>query len=155
MILLYLDNLHINTSIKLRSEWKWQLSNVASSYVLDEVYEMHNNNLKFISKLFGIQYEYVRKQLKKLPDRLLIAVCTLLWITIFYMLYLGLGIAKIQYFISCKLYQNVVWIIAQFKETTTILTSSTGINFLHKRVRRRRKVTNLKEKDARIKWNKF
>ena len=146
MILLCLDTLHINTSMKLRSEWKWQPSNAASGYVLDEAHEVCNNNLKFTSKLFGTPYKYVRKRMEKPPDRLLIVVYTPLWITFFYMLYLGLGIVKIWYFGSCKLYKKVVWVMTQLQKTTTIFASSTGIDFLHKRVRRRRKSDKSKRK---------
>ena len=101
LFLLYLDRLYIHTNTKLRSEYKQQPSNVASSYILDETYAIYNKNLKFSTKLFSVPYDYKKIKLKKPPDQLIFVVYMLIWIIV-YALYNIICIMKIWYLVTCR-----------------------------------------------------
>ena len=144
LFLLYLDRLYIHTNTKLRSEYKWQPSNAASGYVLDEAYEVYNKNLKFLTKLFSVPYDYMKTKLKKPPDRIIFAVYVPIWITVFYVLYNIIGVMKIWYLVTCRTWKwmHETWVTSY--NAVSAFTRSTGITTMHERVRKRRKRDKVK-----------
>ena len=88
--------------LQFSSEYRWQVTCMPSGYKLDKVEDAHRKMMTRCHDLFTIPHEDIRVRTKKPPDRLIILVCTLIWITAFHLLHVLIGIGRIMAIISRK-----------------------------------------------------
>ena len=110
-----------------------------SGYILGKVHDAHRKRIMLCHDLFTIPHEYIRNRIKNPPDRLIITVHTLIWITEFYLLNALIEIARTIAIVSRKTWNTWRTAITNYAQTATAFASSTGIENYLKRVRKRRK----------------
>ena len=66
--LLHLDKLCIFSQVQLRSKHKWQPDSAGSGFVFDVAHDLRNRNLRHSSKVFKVPNNYVKSEMKELPD---------------------------------------------------------------------------------------
>ena len=73
-----------------------------SGYQLDKVHNTHRNMIIRSYNFFAMPYKHTSAKIKKPPDRLIITVHALIYVTVFYLLYVLIGTGRIMSIVSRK-----------------------------------------------------
>ena len=143
----------MHSNFKLRVACLWQPSHLGSYYNFDSACESFNRNAYLVLEHLAPPTECVRQRLKTPLDKFSRVILELFFITIFFLKYILIGVAKVFYAQLIKvrhcLTKKLVSFVSQVRKATSFAIS-TGCSKHLKRDRRRGRVAKRKIKDVRL-----